>query len=562
MQPYAQPTQQQPYYENNTAPYPSTQPYYAPQHPNGNAPGSQYPSQYYAGYPQQQQQQPYYAPPQPYYTDQNQQPFTPPQPPPPPSGPPPPDNNQPQSAGAAAPAGSPSRRRTSMRPKTFDIVAHLHAQGYSDADIAEARMEHAPRTFSMCSDPRVFADNHGGHGMRMYFEFVKYFMVFVFLIAILQIVSFGIAATQSKSSFEHVAGHPFYYGFFIAEYDKDQYNLWITLNALSFVLAFVCAPVYYFYVGCRWQEQEKRAATRADNKGILPQLVDAAPRTDNIVRLHNEGYIDVSANYRTAGDLLVRRLLSAFIFIALIVGQIFVSIALTQQEDTAGNFYISFLVSLAAVVIDFIYNVTATYLTEIEKHKQNSAAIRWLAIKLMLFRVANIMAVYAARRYPTNSDNCVYNVLGEQFLTLWLVEIVIVMPLTIIGTMMWSHRFNWYAYVMGSISGDDSSMPQFLLAREYLKMLYLAFLSFAGMVVFPLSVSLGVFAVILQYWSAKFRLCKLCGRPLTHESSQRAVVIIGLLLASVAGLLTPAAGGAFIMSGYTIQKTNSTCTLP
>jgi hypothetical protein len=545
-----QPYQQQPYYDQHHL---AQQQPYQQQEPLPSGP-HQYPSLYpvapaadrsqSAANPYQYSQQ-YASPPlNPTINFDQQENYTPAAPPPPP-----------RHAGASVPY---NRRRQCKG--NFNKKAWLHAQGYTDEDMAEARTEHAPRTFPMCTSTDVFAERHGGHGVRMYFEFIKYFAFIVFLIGALQAISFGLAVDESHSSFSQDGnGHPFYYGFFINEYTGEVKTQWIALNVASFVIAFIGVPLYYFYVGCRWEEQEARL------KGQNTEFhlgFGTAPRTDTIVRLTDHGYIDVSAHYRTFSDLVLRRLVSFLIFAIFLAAQVFVTFYLTQQDDERGNLGISLAVAVFAVILDFLYTVIATLLTEFEKHKFNSAAIRWLALKLMLFRVANIMTVYGARSYTAAEKTCVYAILAEQFLGLWIVEIILVAPGTVIGTMIWHKRYDVYARFFGSIGSDESNMPAFQLAREYLKMLYLAFLSYAGMTVFPLSVWLGFFAIAAQYWSAKFRLSKLCGRPLVHDTSQRSVVIVGLLLAAIAGLLTPSAGGAFIMSGFTRDRTNSTCVLP
>jgi hypothetical protein len=442
----------------------------------------------------------------------------------------------------------------------FDPVAHLKSQGFTDDDISDARQEHADRTLPLGCATQVLADSHGGHGMRMYFEFFKFYAGFHFVMTVLQIVLFILSAEDAPEGggrFSSGDGSPFYYGFFISSFGAETHDAWMTLNVICLIIAFVVGPCYVLYVGQRWGDQEKSKSKDAD---VLAGALGEAPRTDRIVRLTREGYIDVGSHYRTGIDLIARRTVSLVVFLGFLVLQVLISIALTEQDD--GSFFISLVVAVIAVIIDFAYNFAATMLTEFEKHDFNSSALRWLTVKLMFFKVANIMAVYGARSYSTNDGRCVYSVIGSQVLSLWLVEIIAVLPGTVVGTMVWSNNFQAYAKMTGNICSDESAKPPFQLAREYLKVIYYGFLSYAGMVVFPLSLLLGFVAIGMQYWSAKFRITKICGNPLTVDHSQRFVVLIGLLLAAFAGLVTPNAGASFVLSGDVRESANTTCALP
>jgi len=307
---------------------------------------------------------------------------------------------------------------------------------------------------------------------------------------------------------------------------------------------------YYCYVGCRYVDD----ATEDSHEG-----------TDRIVRFldagNDVGAIDVSAHYRTNADLFCRRFVSIIVFLIGIAIQIIVNYYLTRAEQGETNIGVNFAISFVAVILNTVYTFMALALTEYEKHQYMSSAIRWTTLKLFLFKIANIMTVFAAKDYNSNTD-CVYKLLGSQFFTLWFVELFVGTPGVIIGNMIWHQYYELYGEVTGTVTGDNDCYPAFNLPIEYLKVIYKMFLTVGSMTVFPLAPCIACVVIFIEYWGAKFRLFKLCGVPPMVGKSERFILVLGMLLITVAGLLTPYAGAAWILSGNSRRTSGVQCSIP
>lgn len=183
-------------------------------------------------------------------------------------------------------------------------------------------------------------------------------------------------------------------------------------------------------------------------------------------------------------------------------------------------------------------------------------ADRSLVVKLVCFKIANIMAVYGAKRY--GNEACVYDVIGEQFMSLLLVEIFFVTPSTVAIAAALTKNKQLMAKLSRGINGDDKYRARFELPVEYLAVLYKFCIAAMAMIVFPMSTVLGLLASVVEFWGARYRLIKLCGKPIKSDANHRTVVVFMTFLIFVTVIATPFAGAAFVLSGRSMLETNTT----
>jgi hypothetical protein len=280
----------------------------------------------------------------------------------------------------------------------------------------------------------------------------------------------------------------------------------------------------------------------------------------SLVRFDADLGIDVAVHYYGRSHMILRRLGSTFLFLVFCALQVVASIYLTRAS-AEGSVGVSFAISIVSAVFNLAYGVVARKLNDLEHYISTSDDARQLALKQVCFKLANVMAVYGAKTY-VDSDMCIYDAIGEQFMTLLLVEIVFTIPSAVVIAYFQTEFNMTVSKLAGNSSGNRANMAQFALSTEYLNVLYRFYIALMAMVVFPLSTVLSLVAFFFAFWTGKFRLFKICGDPGRDETTHRKSVAGGLMFMCLAALLTPNSGCAFILSGYTSDTAQSLCPFP
>ena len=433
--------------------------------------------------------------------------------------------------------------------KPFDARAYLIACGYTDDQINAARNEHVDPGPDMCLDDTELRD-YGGPAIFAFYKFLKFIAVLIMIFFCLALVNFLIYATQRKPGFGNYPGHSWYNDFFISNYADKQRSAWLGTTILCIIIMFFACPYYYRYIGNFVFEGELLSLAEQERVAEAHGHVD-----DAIVRFSADGTIDVSARYRTWANIALRRLFSLAVFAGFIVVQVFASIAITKVGDGNKSVAGSFAVAFIAAALNLTYQVFARQLTEVEKHQDQGAADKSLTLKTILFKLANVIAVYGSKNYPANQ--CVYDVVGEQFLTLLFVEIIFVTPMTLLSSGLLTYFHQAYARVLSSINGDRAHQAQFEMAIEYLSNLYKFYLACMALVVFPMSTVMSIVAFFVEFWGSRYRLVKICGRPQRSTSTMRGTVTAVMMLIFLAVLFTPYAGAIWILAKWAVQKSET-----
>ena len=369
------------------------------------------------------------------------------------------------------------------------------------------------------------------------------------LLFVLALVNYVIFAADQSPSFANRPARLWYTDFFITSYTVKQRDAWMGTTVAGLVLV-ALGLVVYRQVWVGWYKFDDRDYSLSESE----DLHSAA--ADRVVRYTAEGVIDVSSHYRSKAELVGRRLGSVLVFVGFVAVQVVTSIAITrsgQGTDSVGG---AFAIAFIAAALNIAFTMVSRKLTEFEKYETLGAVDRSLVIKLVGFKIANIMAVYGAKRY--DAARCVYDVIGEQFMTQLLVEIFFVTPSTVAAAALFTANKQYVASATKSILGDDKHCARFELPVEYLAALYKFLLAAMAMTVFPLSTLLSLAAFFVEFWAARYRLVKLCGKPVRSDASHRTVVVFTMFVIFVAAITTPFAGAAFVLSGNSMLQTNTT----
>ena len=427
--------------------------------------------------------------------------------------------------------------------------------GIADDDLINARIdaamrEHNPPQLDVFNDSIADQEARLGSGVRFYFTFIKFLGILSVVFAALQCATYG-HYVQNKNSPSHRAVAPSVTNFVddltITVYVSGDLPLWQAMNIVCIILAFLAAPIYFLYLRVVEKNDDELALSRFS---VL----------DKLIRFTPNGEIDVSNTYRSSSEKVCRRV-TVFIFILMMIGlQVIASILITTTDSS--NIGIAFAISFIAATLNIVFSFVAYYLTEFEKWDTFYTWNAFHTLKLLAFKLANIITVFAAKKYSQTSDiKCTYSTIGEQLITLLLVEIFAVNLQKILTAMFFFNHSETVARWQGSIFGDQDNLPQFDLSLEYLSIIYRHYLTLMAMVTLPYSILLSLFGYVVQYWVEKYYLYKLCGVPRKTDSSMKTFLTILLAFVALCSLLTPFAGTMFVLSGLTKSK-SSLCLFP
>lgn len=446
--------------------------------------------------------------------------------------------------------GEPLPKVQRVLTSDYSAVAKLAAQQFLGGTADEASVqdrinaaakEHNPPQLDLFADSIEANEARLGSGIRYYFTFIKFLTVLTVVFAVFQCATYG-QYVQSRGSAEHAKVAPGVTNFIddltITVYAKSKdLPLWQAMNIVCVILAFLAAPIYFFVL---------KLLTKNDEVLALSQF----SVLDELIRFTSDGRIDVSTTYRSRSEKIVRRLI-VLGFIALMIGlQVLSSLLITRVDSS--NIGIAFAIAFVASALNILFSYTSYYLTEFEKWDTFAAWNAFHTMKLLAFKLANIITVFAAKRYSqTSNTKCTYSTIGEQFISLLFVEIFFVNLQKILSGMFFSSKAQSLARMQGSIFGDQDNMPQFDLPLEYLNVVYRHYLTLMAMITIPYSILLSLFGYFVQFWVEKYYLYKLCGMPRKTDSSMKTFLTTLLVFVAACALLTPYAGTMFVLSGIT-----------
>ncbi|CUG93418.1 transmembrane protein, putative [Bodo saltans] len=410
----------------------------------------------------------------------------------------------------------------------------------------DAMNEHNHPQLEMTDDLDKHEDRLGS-GILYYFSFVRFLFLLALVFAVFQCVTFGDYIRRYSPDFSingqfTSTGETIWLdNFMISDYPPDGHDerLWKAMNIICIILTFFSAPLYFYYL-----RRGENTSKYVDEDG-----------EDIIIRFTPEGKIDVSNLYRGKVEVILRRVLSTVVILALIGVQVVASYFVTQNAVT--NIGISFAISFIVAILNTAFMFIAERLTEFECWTSFERWKRYHTLKLLFFRLANVITVFAAKSYSSSENlKCAYDIIGQQLVTLLVTDIFAVNLQIVVVAMLWNKNANFIATLTKSIFGDQDNLPKFDIAVEYLQIVYRQYLVIMTMVVMPFSIFLSIVGFAIDYGTKKFILTKLCGVPRKVETSQKSLLTFVLFVIALFGLLTPYAGSMFMLSGLTRDKSD------
>jgi len=218
--------------------------------------------------------------------------------------------------------------------------------------------------------------------------------------------------------------------------------------------------------------------------------------------------------------------------------------------------YVNFLVVIAVSVINFFFSVISGPLTGLEKHRTWSKYRKHNCLKLISFKMVNLLSLYAANEVAlvsnqnitgTGDNICFYHTTGSKFLVMILVDIAVFNGVGFGIPLVQAFLRNHIPSMKKTTGSDDSLKPEFDIAQEYLEIFYRQFIIYLGMTVFPALAVLGFIANIIEYPLHRLRMLRVCQRPKRLDLSMKRFLLFWLIIIALAATFAPPQGAFWVM---------------
>lgn len=390
-----------------------------------------------------------------------------------------------------------------------------------------------------------------GIGTRMYFDFLKYIIacnVLLFVVGFLNWVVFmasddaerTVMCNYPNQNFtdrtgcnESLVGDilPTYEGItrplqlweklFVNAYTKDQLGSWAAFSAIAVVLWFSFGPVYFFLV----RKTHKKTDEHDNEFALSGEDVDVIPGNEHVPRVQR--FVRITVSYS--------------VFFALIAGSA-AGIYFMQQWGTNSNvqtsFWLSLIVTIVISGINMAWTLLCNFFVTFEKHRTWAAHRKHHTVKLYAFKIINVTVMYAALQWAFSSAYaCPLQDAGVKFFLLVVMDLFVFNSIELFVPPIRTWAFRHFSFLR-SKGSDESELPEFDVAEEYLELLYRQFVIYIGMLTFPLITFVGLITNIVEYPLDKYRMLRICQRPKRLSKALTPFIVVFMVISALAGFLS------------------------
>eukprot|EP00759_Apiculatamorpha_spiralis_P044868 PhF_6_TR41691/c0_g1_i2/m.63239 len=433
----------------------------------------------------------------------------------------------------------------------------------SEREIA-ARNEHTRKRLPVCMNSSELAE-HYGEGIEAYFHYCRVLLLINLLPVGMQILCYSLYASSEHPTFDE--RRYWYQDFFISSFRASRhYNAWIGINITCIIVVALTLP------SVLWHRHKKSSGSGGAGKDVgnyddtyVPKPGGPHQHTDVLLRYNTDGTIDVSGHYRTLPYKVSRYIVSLLVFGGLMAIQAVLSYYITKWQEDKNDAVSAFSIALIVAGLNMCYESVCETLTELEKPSTMHSFKMSCTVKLLVFKLCNVITVYASKNYAIMKD-CAYDVIGQQILYILVVDITL-MNFFEVCTPYVTSRIRRYIAQRDKtdLQSDEDLRPSFDVSSEYLDMLYRQYLVYMAMVVFPLATCLAYFGQGVEYWIDKTKLVKIAGKPKRMDysmKSQGVPILVCQIIILIAALFTPYAGVVWVLAQSTSTATAVKCTFP
>lgn len=345
-----------------------------------------------------------------------------------------------------------------------------------------------------------------GVGIRLYFIFLKFVIGWNALIAVVGIISWAIATSQSQLNG--------WTTLFVSNYVDSTYTNWFATNVLIFCGWFLFGVVYWIWEKFAFVEK-KGAATNDD------QI------TEN--QHHTTRYV--------LGVLLTLCYLvgCCAVFYGLLVAQKYVS---DDGSNDAINLVMGIPVSLSFVLSTTVWDILSYKVTYFERCKTWSHFRMSQALKLIIFKVCAATVMYTLVPFvlTTTTTSCILQSSATNYFIVLTIDTFIVMVFVKMLAPI----------IIRRITGRKE-LPEFNVSDHLLQLIYRQFIIYIGFIIFPLIGILGLVAIILQFIIDRIELLRLCQDPQIIRDHIGNFLLAFCLISAMAAFVTYPNGALWML---------------
>jgi hypothetical protein len=238
-----------------------------------------------------------------------------------------------------------------------------------------------------------------------------------------------------------------------------------------------------------------------------------------------------------------------------------------SYSHNQNQFLISILLSMALTVFNAIWQIISHRVTQWEQHIFWTTFYKSFFLKTYCFRICSTIILFCISRLSlfgtsglnpitfqnvgTNlksTSNCPFDSLAQLYATTLITEILS----SIWGSLGLTWAQKWFALHCCNRHqfGDDEYMADFVLAEEYVDLLYKQLLVLLGLSVFP-AMAIGMSAAIsIELLLDRAKLKYFCKRVAITNNSFKTLLILLNLINVFLGVFTPPNGALWILIGF------------
>jgi hypothetical protein len=200
---------------------------------------------------------------------------------------------------------------------------------------------------------------------------------------------------------------------------------------------------------------------------------------------------------------------------------------------------VALLVALVVPISNALFETTVGLLTDLEKHQSWSAFRQHRLFKRTVFRISNISCLFALRYYADLPwYTCMSGRMGYQVLLYLLIDITITNVFELVTPPLMKLANKCFGKSSVNSLSDEANKPDFELADEYFEIVYRQYVICMGFCVMPMISLIGLIANLIEWPVDKYRLLYQCRVPRGCLVGGRRKLVLFVVFASVAGLLT------------------------
>jgi hypothetical protein len=235
------------------------------------------------------------------------------------------------------------------------------------------------------------------------------------------------------------------------------------------------------------------------------------------------------------------------VFVGVLVIQGIINYYAHQSLKGLQNGVVALIMSGILTLINMAWRILCRKMTVFEKHLYWSEYRKWDCFKTFVFKIFNVMVLYAVKVQTVDTNECTLESMGNQFTILILMDITFNSILEIFMPFVRSKLSSKTA--QQSESSNDASRPEFILSDEYVEVMYRQFIVGLGLLVVPMLPLLALIANLIEYWLDKIRMLRIAQKPKRTHNSFKSVLVFFFALIGLAITCAYPNGAVWILNG-------------